>query len=302
MSKSRIKIGVRDNRLGRILGAQIAELLKEHVGSATCTVVPVSDERGRGNSARWPGHALERALAEGEVDIAVQNMKDIAPDTPSGIVLAAVTERFTPFDVLIARDGTIVDELPEGSAVSAHTPIRRAQLLHYRDDLSIMDFSGSLEERMRKLEMGEVDGIVVSASAVEHLGYQDRVTEVFTTEVVVPAPGQGALGIQVAKASKELLKAVKHLDDPVARVEIEAERAFQREVTMDPSVPVGALAKLDGSRLMLEGVIADREGVKIYRDEEEGKAGDEEQIGARLARRLLLDGARALLDRTESSH
>jgi hydroxymethylbilane synthase len=304
MSKTKIKIGVRDNRLGRILGEQVAELLRLHVGSATCSLVPIGDgsARARGASARWPGEALEQALAQGEVDIAVQNMKDLAPDSPAAIVLAAVTERFTPFDVLIARDGTIVDELPEGSAISAHTPIRRAQLLHYRDDLSIMDFSGSLEERMRKLEMGEVDGLVVSASAVEHLGYQDRVTEVFTTEVVVPAPGQGALGIQVAKTSKELLKAVKHLDDPVARVEVEAERAFQREITSDPSVPIGALAKLDGSYLRLEGVIADREGLKVYRDEEEGRAGDEEQIGARLARRLLLDGARALLDPTESSH
>jgi hydroxymethylbilane synthase len=98
------------------------------------------------------------------------------------------------------------------------------------------------------------------------------------------------------------LKAVKHLDDPVARVEIEAERAFQREITLDPSVPVGALAKLDGAHLRLEGVIADREGLKVYRDEEEGKSGDEEQVGVRLARRLLLDGARALLSPAESSH
>ena len=302
MTKQKIKIGVRDNRLGRILGEQVIELLKPHLGSASFVLVPVGNSPGRGHGARWPGHALELALAEGDVDIAVQNMKDVSPGPPAAVVLAAVTERFTPFDVLIARDGTIVDELPEGSAISAHTPLRRAQLLHYRDDLSILDFTGSLEERMRKLEMGEVDGLVVSASAVEHMGYQDRVTEVFTTEVVVPAPGQGALGIQVAKTSKDLLKAVKHLDDAVARVEIEAERAFQREITTDPTVPVGALAKLDGTRLRLEGMVADREGLKVYRDEEEGKAGDEEQIGARLARRLLLDGARALLAPAESSH
>src|SRR4051812_49396839 len=302
MTKSKIKIGVRDNRLGRILGQQAIDLLTPHLGGATCIVVPVPTTSGRGHVMRWPGQALERALAEGSIDIAVQNMKDIPPDSAPALVLAAITERFTPFDVLIARDGTIVDELPEGSAISAHTPLRRAQLLHYRDDLSIMDFAGSLEERMKKLELGEVDGLVVSASAVEHMGYQDRVTEVFTTEVVVPAPGQGALGLQVAKTSKDLIKAVKHLDDPIARVEIEAERAFQREVTTDPSVPVGALAKLDGRSLCLEGVIADREGLKIYRDQEEGKSGDEEQIGARLARRLLLDGARALLVPAESSH
>jgi hydroxymethylbilane synthase len=297
MSKHPIRIGVRDNRLCRILGEQVAELLRPHLGATPCVLVPIGHaaERGRMNPHRWPGLALEQALSKGEVDIAVQNVKDIAPDPPAGIVIAAVTERFTPFDVLIARDGVIMDELPEGSAISAHTPTRRAQLLHYRDDLSIVDFPGSLDDRIRKLEMGEFDGLVVSASSVEHLGCQDRVTEVFTTEVLVPAPGQGALGVEVLKGSKELVKLVKHLDDPIARAEVDAERAFLREVTSDPSVPVGALAKLDGPVLHLEGVIADREGLKLYRDEEEGKAGDEEQVGVRLARRLLLDGARGVL-------
>ncbi|MBI4364759.1 MAG: hydroxymethylbilane synthase [Candidatus Latescibacteria bacterium] len=297
MNRRPIRIGVRDNRLCRILGEQVAELLRPHLGATECTLVPIGHavERGRGNPHRWPGLALEQALVQGEVDLAVQNVKDLAPDPPAGIVIAAVTERFTPFDVLIARDGVIVDELPEGSAISAHTPTRRAQLLHYRDDLSIVDFSGSLDDRIRKLEMGEFDGLVVSASAVEHLGCQDRVTEVFTTEVLVPAPGQGALALEALRGAKELIKVAKRLDDPIARAEIGAERAFLREVTADPSVPVGALAKLDGSVLHLEGVIADRDGLKLYRDEEEGKAGDEEQVGARLARRLLLDGARGML-------
>ena len=127
MTKQKIKVGVRDNRLGRILGEQVLELLRPHLGSAVLSIVPVgnSSGRGHGHALRWPGAALERALAEGEVDIAVQNMKDASPDPPPAIVLAAVTERFTPFDVLIARDGTIVDELPEGSAVSAHTPTVR---------------------------------------------------------------------------------------------------------------------------------------------------------------------------------
>lgn len=302
MSKHTIKIGVRDNRLCRIVGEQIAELFRPHLGATVCVLAPIGHalERGRGDPHRWPGLALEQALLRGEVDLAVQNVKDIPPDLPPGIMIAAVTERFTPFDVLIARDGIIMDELPEGSAVSAHTPTRRAQLLHYREDLSVVDFSGSLEDRIRKLEMGEFDGLVVSASAVEHLGCQDRVTEVFTTEVLVPAPGQGALGVQVLKGSKELIKLAKHLDDPIARAEVDAERAFLREITADPSVPIGALAKLEGSSLHLEGVIVDREGLKLYRDEEDGKAGDEGQIGARLARRLLLDGARGVLSQAGS--
>src|SRR5438034_2294 len=188
MTKHKIKIGFRDHRLGRILGEQAIELLKPHLSSAAFALVPVGVPRGRGHAAVWPGQPVEQALLRGEVDLAVQNMKDLSPEPPAGIVLAAVTERFTPFDALIAR------------------------------------------------------------------------------------------------------------------VESDAERAFQREITSDPTVPIGALAKLDGASLRLEGVIADREGLKVYRDEEEGKAGDEEQIGVRLARRLLLDGARALLTPAESSH
>lgn len=295
MLPSPLRIGVRDNRLGRILGQEVAGLLKPHLGTTPVTVVPVEDARDRARAGRWPGAALERALLDDIVDLAVQNLKDVGPESAPGLILAAVTERATPFDVLIARDGTIVDELPEGSAISAHTPLRRAQLLRYRDDLAIVDFAGSLDDRIRMLEMGEVDGLVVSAAAVEHLGYQDRVTEVFTTEVLIPAPGQGALGLQARKTQRDVIRMAKHLDDPVARAEIAAERAFQRELRSTLPIAVGALAKLDGSDLMLEGVVADRDGAQYFRDVETGRAGDEEQVGVRLARRLLLDGARALL-------
>lgn len=291
-----LRIGVRANRLGRILGEQVVELLRPHLDGRSVSFVSVPDSEGKLRyGARWAGLGLEQAVAEGGVDIGVQNMKDVPLAATAGVLLAAVTERFTPFDVLIARDNTILDELPEGSAISAHTPLRRAQLLHYRDDLGIVDYSGSLDDRIKMLELGEVDGLVVSASAVEHMGYQDQVTEVFTTEVIVPAAGQGALGIQVHRGQKELTRLAKHLDDPVARVEVETERAFLRELKASAPVAVAALAKLNGEDLLLEGVVADRDGLSLYRDTEAGKRGDEEQVAARLAQRLLLDGARVLL-------
>lgn len=291
-----IRIGVRANRLGRILGEQVADLLKPHLGHQTVKFLSILDTEGKMRlGARWPGSALTEAVERGEVDIAVQNMKDVPLEAPASVSLAAVTERFTPFDVLIARDGTILDELPDGAAISAHTPLRRAQLLHYRDDLGIVDYSGSLEDRIRKLELGEVDGLIVSASAVEHLGYQDQVTEVLTTDVVVPAAGQGALGLQVQKAQRELLRLARHLDDPVARAEVECERAFLRELRASAPVAVAALSRLHGDALILEGVVADRDGQELYRDAETGERGDEFQVAARLARRLLLDGARHLV-------
>lgn len=295
-----LRVGVRANRLGRILGEQVVELLRPHLTGRTVTFISVPDSEGKLRyGARWAGLGLEQAVVEGEVDVGVQNMKDVPLSGTPGVVLAAVTERFTPFDVLIARDSTILDELPVGSAISAHTALRRAQLLHYRDDLGIVDYSGSLDDRMRMLELGEVDGLVVSASAVEHMGYQDRVTEVFTTEVIVPAAGQGALGLQVHKGQKELTRLARHLDDPVARAEVETERAFLRELKAVAPIAVAALAMLNGEELALEGVIADRDGLQLFRDIETGKRGDEAQVAARLARRLLLDGARGIL--TEAS-
>jgi len=291
-----LRVGVRANRLGRLLGEQVVDLLRPHLEPYEVAYVPIEDSEGRARyGARWPGLALEQAVEDGAVDLAVQNVKDLPLSSLPNVVLAAVTERFTPFDVLIARDDVILDELPEGSAISAHTPLRRAQLLHYRDDLGIVDYSGSLEDRIRMLELGEVDGLVVSASAVEHLGYQDRVTEVLTTDVIVPAAGQGALGLQVGRGRREFARLAKHLDDPVARAEIETERAFLRELKATSPVAIAALARLEGDTLTLEGVVADRDGQEMYRESDTGERGDELQVAARLARRLLLEGARDLL-------
>lgn len=295
-AKKPLRVGVRANRLGRILGEQAVELLQPHLEAYAVTFVPIQDSEGKVRyGARWPGLALEQAVEDGGVDIAIQNLKDVPLSPLRNVLLAAVTERFTPFDVLIARDDVILDELPDGSAISAHTPLRRAQLLHYRDDLGIVDYSGSLDDRIRMLELGEVDGLVVSASAVEHMGYQDRVTEVLTTDVVVPAVGQGALGIQVHKAHREFARLARHLDDPIARAEAETERAFLRELNASGPAAVAALARLEGDVLTLEGVVADRDGQELYRDTESGDRDDEFQVAARLARRLLLEGARNLL-------
>jgi hydroxymethylbilane synthase len=296
MSHTTLRIGIRANRLGQCLGDRIAEQLRPFLGTTQIRFHPIDASSNHPLDPRsaWPGSALERAVASGEVDLAVQNAKDLAPDPEPGVALAAVAERLTPFDVLIASEEIIMDELPEGAVLSAHTTLRRAQLLRYRDDFKLVDFTGSLDDRIRMLDSGEVDGLIVSASAVEHLGFQDRVTEIFTTEVLLPAPGQGACVIQVRQGAKELLKLAKHLEHPTARMEIDSERAFARELKADASMAVGALAAIDGQSIRLEGMVADRDGTKLFRDVEEGEAGDEVGIGSRLAQRLLSEGARRI--------
>lgn len=291
MTHAPLRIGVRATRLGRSLGERIAEQLRPHLGNIEVTQVAIESEARGG----WPGTTLTRAVLQGDVDLAVQNAKEMAPELPDGVVLAAVAERVTPFDVLIASDEMILDELPEGSSLSAHTAIRRAQLLRYRDDLRLIDVAGTLDERMRLLESGDLDGIVVSASAVEHLGFQDRVTEIFTTEVLLPAPGQGACAVLARPGSKDLLRLVKHLDHPEARFELLCERAFLRELGADPVHAVGALASIENGTIRLDGAVVDPTGRKMVRDAEEGASGKEEEIGARLAKRLLAEGARRIV-------
>src|SRR6266850_1639813 len=153
MSHAPLRIGFRANRLGQTLGERVAEQLRPYLGTATVQLHPVdsSGERGLDLRVGWPGSPLERAVASGTIDLAVQNAKDLAPEPEPGVILAAVTERLTPFDVLIARDETIMDELPDGAVISTHTPLRRAQLLRYRADLKLVDLPGSLDDRIRML-------------------------------------------------------------------------------------------------------------------------------------------------------
>jgi hydroxymethylbilane synthase len=288
-----IRVGVRGNKLGVSIGQQILDSLSQHLGGATVEILEISDP-GRRMSSPWPGSALERSLAQGDVQMVIQNAKDASPAAP-GITIAAVTARFTPFDVLITSDESILDELPEGSALSAHTALRRAQLLNYRPDFRIVDFAGSLEERIHLLEKGEVDGLIVSASGVEHLGMQDRVSEIFTTEVLVPAPGQGSAVIQVRTADKDFIKMAKHCNDVEARAEFDAERAFLKALGADSRAPVGALAQGDGASLRLEGVIAERDGSRLYRDFEIGGIGSAASMGERLAKKLIAEGGHRAL-------
>lgn len=293
-----IRIGVRGNRLGISVGKQALEELRPHLAGVLTEIVPIADP-GRLGASPWPGGALERALAKGEVQMVIQNAKDASP-SGSGITLAAVTARFTPFDVLIATDGLILDELPDGAGLSAHTALRRAQLLFYRSDFRIVDFTGSLEERIQTLERGEVDGLIVSASAVEHLGLQDQVTEIFTTAVLIPAVGQGSAVVQVRSTEKDLIKAARHINDVDARAEFEAERAFLKALGADSRAAVGALAQSDGSSLRLEGVVAERDGRRVFRDVETGEYPEAAAIGERLAMRLLAEGGRHALAGAET--
>lgn len=239
---------------------------------------------------------IERALMDEEIDLAVHSMKDLPVFMPDGLVLAAVTKRLTPFDVLISNGGKILDDLPSGAIIGTGSPRRAAQLLNYRPDLIVADIRGNLDTRLRKLERGDYDAIVVAAAGVERLGLQDKVSEIFTAELCIPAPGQGALGIQIRSGDKERAKIARKLADPESQRQIRAERSFLRRLGAGCHVPAGALCTREGDMVTLEGMIASPDGLSMFRDFEEGSLGEETKLGTRLAERLIESGAGSILE------
>lgn len=299
-----IRIGTRASRLALAQARQVADNIMMLSGKLEVQIVEITttgDAVQNKNLAEVGGTGLfvkeiERALLDGKVDLAVHSMKDLPIVHPEGISLVAVTKRLTPFDVLISRDSLILDDLPTGATIGTGSPRRMAQLLNYRPDLAVVDIRGNLDTRMKKLEKGMYDAIVVAAAGVERLGLQDKVSEIFTTELCLPAPGQGALGVQARADDKEILKIAKKLDDPESHRQIRAERSFLRRIGAGCHVPAGALCAREGDSITLEGMIASLDGVDMFRDIEEGSPGEEVKLGVRLAERLIDSGAATVLE------
>ncbi len=246
---------------------------------------------------------LERALLDGEIDVAVHSLKDMPSATTDGLAVAAVTERADVRDAVISRGGASLSALPEGAVVGTGSPRRAAQLLAARPGLRIADIRGNVDTRIRKVEDGEYDATVLAAAGLARLGWLDRASEVLPTEVMLPAVGQGALALQVRADDSAAIDLVAASDHPASHRATAAERAF--EAHLGASLPVGragcqaaiaALGDGEGGSLRLRGLVADPGGGRLLRGEVEGSLEDAEPLGVRLAQLLLSQGAAALLE------
>ena len=237
---------------------------------------------------------IEEALRQGQVDLAVHSAKDLPSELPPDLALAAFPRRADPRDALLARDGLRLAELPEGARVGTSSLRRACQLRHLRHDLRIEDLRGNVDTRLRKLHQGQYDAIVLAAAGLERLGLEQHVTEYFDPAVMLPAVGQGILGIEVRARDAAIAALLAPLDDPSARAAATAERAFLAYIGGGCQVPVGAYATLDGDMLTLAGMIGARDGRQV-RGQLAGPADDAATLGARLATQLLAEGGRALL-------
>ena len=243
---------------------------------------------------------LDDALLENRIDCAVHSLKDVPTEMPEGLVLGAIGHRATPFDVLVANDGMILDELPEGAKVGTSSLRRKAQLYLYRDDLDVVDVRGNVETRLRKLDEGRLDALVLAAAGLERLGLQDRVSEILTQDVMIPAPGQGILAIAIRVGDARTQRFIDVFEDPNARAAGACERGFLAALGGGCQAPAGALAETIGSSIVITGIIVSPDGIDVYKGDHEGKKSAAAAIGKRLAIDLLDQGGDKVVRRAKA--
>lgn len=238
---------------------------------------------------------LESALLAGRIDLAVHSLKDMPVDTTAGLVIAAVARREDPRDALVTRDGLKLRELPPGSRIATDSLRRACQLRALRPDLRIVSIRGNVDTRIRKVEAGEAEGVVMAAAALARMGWTGRAADIMDERSMLPAPGQGAIALETRAddaAAREMASAANDVDSERATT---AERAFLRRLGGGCRVPIAALGRIENGELRLAGLVGDAAGERIVRGELAGPADEAEALGARLAERLLSDGAGALL-------
>lgn len=237
---------------------------------------------------------LENALLSGEVQVAVHSLKDLPVEDSAGVVVSAIPERDAALDALVSADGKSLSQLPQGARVGTCSLRRTAQLLARRPDLTILPLRGNVDTRLRKLKHGEYDAIVLAAAGLNRLGLQDEITEIFSLEAMLPAPGQGALAIQCRaedEATRKLLSALHH--QPTAD-SVSAERAFLLGLGGGCSLPVAAFAEVNGEkRIILTGAVISKDGKKSIRLSASGE--DPHKLGQLLANMVLERGGADLL-------
>ncbi len=243
---------------------------------------------------------IEEALLAGRVDLAVHSMKDVPTDLPAGLAILAVTERESPSDVLISRQGARLADLPGGAIVGTSSLRRQAQLLHHRPDLRVVGLRGNLDTRIRKLRSEGLDAIVVAAAGVKRLGLSHLVSEVLPAEILLPAIGQGALGIEGRVAAgvdreRGIADIVRTLDHPETHTAVRAERAMLARLAGGCQVPIAALATLEADGIRLRGLVASPDGAKVIRGERRAPREHPDSLGAGLAEELLSRGAAGIL-------
>jgi hydroxymethylbilane synthase len=286
-----LRIGTR----GSALALAQAESIAKALGGAELVSITTSGDRGSaGDKGRFVKE-IEEALLAGEVDLAVHSAKDLPAEIPDGLALVGVSAREDPADAWVGKAAQL-DAVPAGATVGTASLRRRSQLLALRDDLEVVPLRGNVDTRLRKLDEGELDGIVLAAAGLRRLGRAAAISFAFDPEQMTPAPGQGTLALEARTDDGETAAAAASaLTDRAALIELTAERAAVSALEASCDTPVGIVARLDGERLELRGYAGLPDGSRWVRDELWGDPEQPAELGAELGARMLAAGAREVL-------
>jgi len=239
---------------------------------------------------------IEEALLQKRIDLAVHSIKDVPTQFPEGLHLYVITKREDPRDIFISKSGTKLKELPQGAKIGTSSLRRQAQLLHYRSDFELVPLRGNLDTRLKKLKTMNLDGVVLALAGVKRLGLEEKVTEIISTDISLPAIGQGALGIETRQDDREIEEQIRFLNDRDSWIAVSAERSFLKKLEGGCQVPIAAFARTAGATLQIDGLVGTIDGKRILREQVEGRVEEAESLGTKLADILLSKGARAILD------
>jgi hydroxymethylbilane synthase len=298
----RLRIGTRGSALALAQSSWVKRQIEEHMPEIQvelCTIrtsgdgfinAAIKEIGGKGIFTK----EIEDALITGEIDLAVHSLKDLPAQLPADLTLVAVPKREDARDVLISRSNAKLADLAQNARIGTGSLRRRAQLLAYRSDLQIAPVRGNIDTRLKKLENGEFDALVLAAAGLRRIGRDNNITQFLPDEICVSAVAQGALGIE-ARDETDLRERLAFLHDAQACAEVSAERAFADRLGSGCHVPIGARARVLDDQLKIIGVVASLEGQKICRGELVGHVGEAVELGQSLAGRLIGEGADKLL-------
>ncbi len=255
--------------------------------------VPLAKVGGKGLFVK----EIEAALVDGRIDLAVHSMKDMPSELPEGLTIGAVPLREVPNDVLISRDGSGISDLPAGARIGTSSLRRVAQLRHIRSNITIADLRGNLDTRLKKLENGGYDAIVLAAAGMKRLGFERRISQLLSPEIMLPAVGQGALCIETRAKDPAIETTIAFLDHPPTRHAITAERACLRQLEGGCQVPIAAYATLSHDQIHITGLVAELDGSNLIKATHMGSVHDAANVGVVLGQKLLSQGAGAILEK-----
>lgn len=307
MTVAQLRIGTRASKLAQWQATWVAEELGKLGATVELVEIttsgdvqqfgPIADAGIQGVFTK----EIQTAVLDRQVDVAVHSLKDLPTETVEGLVLAAVPERASAADAFVSKMADKLDDMPTGARVGTGSLRRQAQLRHLRVDLQVAGIRGNVDTRLRKLDEGQFDAIILAAAGLCRLGWEYRIRELLAPPRMLPAPGQGALGLECRANDPVTRQLLAELDDVASHQSVTAERSMLAMLHAGCSAPVGAWGRLKGEELVLDGLVASLDGTQVLRASARGLATNADMLGREVAEQLLRQGAAEIIAAARSA-